>query len=147
MHKRLILSLYLVHPQRGSCYLSSTRLPRPPLLPPLLSLYVIRHVLFFPSTIRHGEHPPTPQKKTTHTLFGCNFPRVFDEALTHHAESTSPLSDWLGGLGNCFIARHGRWVEKKKEERSPFQISTLTVTTPNPLPCLGKCLSIAILPP
>lgn len=66
----------------------------------------------------HSPPPPPPPKTTTHTLFGCNFPRVFDEALTHHAESTSPLSDWLGGLGNCFIARHGRWIKKKKEKKS-----------------------------
>lgn len=94
--------------------------PLPPTHFPLRCLYMSFVVCYsspVPSVMGNPlppSRPPPPSPQTaTHTLFGCNFPGVFDEALTHHAESTSPLSDWSGGLGNCFIARHGRWVKKK----------------------------------
>lgn len=68
MYNRLNLSLYLARPQGGSCYLPFT--PHP--LPAPLSLYVIRRVLFLPSTIRHGELPPDPLPTTTTTTITPN---------------------------------------------------------------------------
>lgn len=145
MYHRLNLSLHLARAQCGGWYPPSNT---PPHTHTPRSAAFICHSPCVPPPRHHPSwgNPTAPTAPTatpiaTHTLFGCNFPWVFDEALTHHAESPPLLSDWSGGLGNLFHC--ARWVVAEKK-LSPFQISTLTVTTPNPLPSVGKCLSITI---